>query len=120
MAKTFVIIASLLLSAPALSQGAPQYDLLIANGTIIDGTGSPRYRGDVAITGDRIVRVERGSILEWKTERLRQQAKRLTPRRRADAKFEVADGPGAQPSRFGQCFVRQSSRTAVPPQHRRE
>src|SRR5262245_4510593 len=38
------------------------YDLLITNGTIIDGTGAPRYRGDIAITGDRVVRVERGSI----------------------------------------------------------
>jgi N-acyl-D-amino-acid deacylase len=41
---------------------AGQYDLLIANGTILDGTGSPRYRGDIAITGDRVVRVERGAI----------------------------------------------------------
>jgi len=39
-----------------------QYDIVIANGTIIDGTGGPRYRGDVAIVGDRIVRIERGSI----------------------------------------------------------
>lgn len=38
------------------------YDLLITNGTIIDGTGAERYPGDVAITGDRIVRVQRGSL----------------------------------------------------------
>lgn len=38
------------------------YDLLIAGGTIIDGTGDARYRGDIAITGDKIVRLERGSI----------------------------------------------------------
>ena len=42
--------------------GQGQYDLVIANGTIIDGTGAPRYRGDVAIVGDRVVRVERGSL----------------------------------------------------------
>ena len=35
----------------------PQYDLLIQNGAVIDGSGAPRARADVAITGDRIVRV---------------------------------------------------------------
>lgn len=36
---------------------APQYDVLIAQGTIYDGSGSAPYVGDVAITGDRIVYV---------------------------------------------------------------
>lgn len=35
----------------------PRYDLLIANGTAIDGTGAPRKRADVAIAGGRIVAV---------------------------------------------------------------
>ncbi len=33
------------------------YDLILKNGWIIDGSGNPRYRGDVAITGDRIAAV---------------------------------------------------------------
>ncbi len=33
-------------------------DLLIRNGTIVDGTGAPPVRGDVAIEGDRIVAVD--------------------------------------------------------------
>ncbi len=33
------------------------YDLVIKNGTIIDGTGAKGYRGDVAIEGERIVAV---------------------------------------------------------------
>jgi N-acyl-D-amino-acid deacylase len=33
------------------------YDLLIRDGSIVDGTGSPWYRGDVAIRGDRIAAV---------------------------------------------------------------
>jgi N-acyl-D-amino-acid deacylase len=37
----------------AISQSEP-YDILITGGTIIDGTGAPRYRADVGISGDRI------------------------------------------------------------------
>ncbi len=33
------------------------YDLILKNGWIIDGSGNPRYRGDVAVRGDRIAAV---------------------------------------------------------------
>ena len=46
-----------LLSAAGRAQ--PAYDLIIRGGTIIDGTGQPRFAGDIAIRGDRIVRVSR-------------------------------------------------------------
>jgi N-acyl-D-amino-acid deacylase len=35
------------------------YDLVIRNGTIVDGTGLPRYRADVGIIGDRIAAIGR-------------------------------------------------------------
>ncbi|HEY0548077.1 MAG TPA: amidohydrolase family protein, partial [Verrucomicrobiae bacterium] len=38
---------------------AAEYDLVIRNGKIIDGSGNPWFRGDVAINGDRIVSVGR-------------------------------------------------------------
>src|SRR2546429_7589385 len=38
------------------------YDLVIRGGTVIDGSGLPRYRADVGILGDRIARI--GKIRE--------------------------------------------------------
>ncbi len=33
------------------------YDLVIRNGTVVDGSGMPRYRADIAIAGDRIAAI---------------------------------------------------------------
>ena len=35
------------------------YDLVIKNGTVIDGSGAPRYRADVAVSGGRIAAIGR-------------------------------------------------------------
>ena len=35
----------------------PAYDLVFRNGQVIDGTGAPARRADVAISGDRIAAV---------------------------------------------------------------
>ena len=44
------------------------YDLVIRNGTVIDGTGLPRYRADVAISGNRIAAIGRGIPEKGKQE----------------------------------------------------
>jgi dihydroorotase/N-acyl-D-amino-acid deacylase len=36
---------------------APAYDLVIRNGRIVDGTGSPWYRGDVGVRNDTIAKI---------------------------------------------------------------
>src|SRR5947208_4211680 len=42
----------------AKQQGASQqYDVVITNGKIVDGTGNPWFYGDVAISGDHIARI---------------------------------------------------------------
>src|SRR3954467_13243744 len=43
--------------AGAQAQRGAAFDLVIRNGRIIDGTGSPWYRGDVAVRGDTIARI---------------------------------------------------------------
>jgi N-acyl-D-aspartate/D-glutamate deacylase len=42
----------------------PGYDVLIRGGIVVDGSGAERFRADVAIRGDRIVRVDRDGIDE--------------------------------------------------------
>jgi dihydroorotase/N-acyl-D-amino-acid deacylase len=44
-------------AGPAPDAAQEPYDLLIRNGMIVDGTGSPWVRGDVAVRGDRIAAV---------------------------------------------------------------
>jgi len=63
--KSIVFVSSLLGIAALLSSAlpageaasAPQYDLLIRNGRVVDGTGRPGFVADVGIRGDRIARI---------------------------------------------------------------
>jgi N-acyl-D-aspartate/D-glutamate deacylase len=49
---------SSLLAVPAEPAAAP-YDLVIRNGKIVDGSGNPWFRGDVAVRGSRLAAVGR-------------------------------------------------------------
>jgi dihydroorotase/N-acyl-D-amino-acid deacylase len=47
----------LLFAVPLCQAAGPDYDLIIRNGHVIDGTGSPWYAADVAVRGGRIAAI---------------------------------------------------------------
>ncbi len=55
--SVLVVVASIIgVFGGAAAQG-PAYDLILRNGRIVDGSGSPWYRADIAVRGDTIVRI---------------------------------------------------------------
>ena len=83
-----ILLFSLLVVAAAGSTGKPgpqvsrqgvarQYDIVIGNGRIVDGTGNAWFYGDVAISGDRIARVTPAGMLRDAPARQRIEARGL-------------------------------------------
>ncbi len=48
---------------PSPAAGAPEWDLLLTGGRLVDGSGNPWRHADVAVQGDRIVRVAPPGVL---------------------------------------------------------
>ena len=53
------------------------YDLVIRNGTVVDGTGTPGKQADVAVDGDRIAVV--GKVEQKGTREIDARGKTVTP-----------------------------------------
>ncbi len=56
------LVLAVLAAFVGCSSGAPEYDVLILGGTVVDGTGRSGFRADVALRGDRIVTVSTEDI----------------------------------------------------------
>ncbi len=56
LAGCVLMLAAVLAAFPRAQ--SPQYDLLIRNGRIIDGSGNPWYRADVAVRGNVIASIQ--------------------------------------------------------------
>ncbi len=68
-AVTFIAVAGIgLAPQPAAAQDAPAFDLVLRNGRVVDGTGSPWYRADVAIRDGLIAAV--GPTIEGTARRV--------------------------------------------------
>ncbi|MBM3809585.1 MAG: amidohydrolase family protein [Acidimicrobiia bacterium] len=49
------LLLALLTTLTVSAQAPQQFDILIRNGRVLDGTGNPWYRADIGLRGDRIV-----------------------------------------------------------------
>ena len=54
---TTPVLVAAVVAATAPAAHAQDYDVIVRNGRILDGSGNPWFRADVAIDGDRIVRI---------------------------------------------------------------
>ena len=56
--RVFLLMTALSLPGTAVAQtGSPAHDVLVRGGTIVDGTGAPGFRADVAIADGRIAAI---------------------------------------------------------------
>ena len=52
-----IVLAALFLTVNSCQVFTPGWDIVIINGQVIDGTGNPPYRADLAIKGEKIVKI---------------------------------------------------------------
>jgi N-acyl-D-aspartate/D-glutamate deacylase len=59
---SWAVLVAAAAGAVAQQTTPPAFDLIVRGGLVVDGTGGPRVRADVAIKGDRIAEVSPGGI----------------------------------------------------------
>jgi len=74
----------------AVSAQAPQqFDILIRNGRVLDGTGNPWYRADIGIRGDRIAAMGSLGNATAKTVRANRLADQFRTRKKKPGRYGV-------------------------------
>ena len=61
--QTFVSAISMLFFIPVMGVGQHKADVVIRNTRLVDGSGNPWYRADIAVRGDRIAAI--GNLKDW-------------------------------------------------------
>jgi N-acyl-D-amino-acid deacylase len=98
-------------SVGALSQARAPYDVVIRNGRVLDGSGNPWLRRDIAIAGDRIVAL--GNLSEAQATRVVDAADRIVAPGFIDVHSHAAEGLARSALRHGRALIAQGVTTIV-------
>jgi N-acyl-D-amino-acid deacylase len=104
-----LIVAALMLGAVNANAADASWDLLITGGTVIDGTGKARFRGDVAIDDGKIVRISPTALPKANAARVIDAAGKIVAPGFIDLHLHM--NPVALPG--GENLVRQGVTTAL-------
>ena len=104
----WLISAAMLVAAQPAQQ---PYDVLIRNGRVMDGTGNPWLRADVAIRGDRIVAI--GRLIDATATRTIDAADRFVTPGFIDVHSHAAEGLARPPLRQARPALAQGVTTLV-------
>lgn len=102
-----------LTNSHAVAQGsnpARPFDYLVRGGTVVDGTGAPGFQADVAVRGDRIVRVSRTPLDTALAEHVIDARGRVVAPGFFDAHAHVEDLPRRP---LAESFLRQGVTTVI-------
>ena len=104
-----ITVVTLLSLVSLAAQGPQQFDILIKNGRVLDGTGNPWYRADIGITGDRIRAI--GTLTGATAKTVIDAADRFVTPGFIDVHSHAGEGLATEPLKHGQPLLAQGLTT---------